>query len=312
MSLPHHRTYSLILHGSGPAVVSVFMNNSLQAVSGVKHVLLVPWEITLLALSLGRLLGKYIWTALQSIIEGRPTQIPVQPPSLEEPAWMGRLRSIHSFCEFNILFFIDMDWEAFTSWHPKTPWRPNNETAESLCCVWLISLWPCLWLPLNCAGLCVSALLCFFLTVVLALMVCTLFSLLRHSNEFCTPSCQIPFDIFKRLLQKLSYNLLWNTFHQNCWMKQQWKGARVTVTMGDNCKYEMLRLYCLLITAVQDVDCLWARLFLYVCIKYVLFHINGSLAQTYIWLVHWAFANKSCQILQTTHLIHFFVIPVAR
>lgn len=118
MSLPHQRTCSLILHGPGPAVVSVFINNSLQAVSGVKHVLLAPWEMTLLALSLGRLLGEYIWTALQSIIEGRPTQIPVQPATPEEPASMGRLRSIHSFCEFNISFILDMDWTA------------KNETAE--------------------------------------------------------------------------------------------------------------------------------------------------------------------------------------
>lgn len=156
---PSHTTdrkYSLILHGSGLAVVSVFTSSSLQAVSGVKHMLLAPWKITFLALSLGWLLGKYIWTALQSIIEGRPTQVPVQPPSPEESAWMGRLRSIHPLCKFSISFFLDMNLEEFTSWHPKTSRRPNNQTAESFCCGYLISLWPCPGLPLNCGGLCAS------------------------------------------------------------------------------------------------------------------------------------------------------------
>lgn len=116
MSLPYQRTCSLILHGPGPAaVVSVFINDSLRAVSGVKHVLLAPWEMTLLALSSGCLLGECIWTALQSVIEGRPTQIPVQPTTPEEPAWLGRLRPIHSFCEFNVSFILDRDWTAMTT-----------------------------------------------------------------------------------------------------------------------------------------------------------------------------------------------------
>lgn len=101
----YHRSYFATLHRSAPVVLSVFINSSVEAVSGAKRALLAPWVVTLLALSSGRLLGKYLWTALQSNSEGRPTQIPVQPPSPEEQAWMGRLRSSHSSGRFNLMFF---------------------------------------------------------------------------------------------------------------------------------------------------------------------------------------------------------------
>lgn len=135
VSLPHHRIYLVNLHSWAPAVMNILINNSLQALTGAKHVLLAPWEITLLALSAGRLLRKYIRTTLQSSIEGHSIQIPVQPPPPEEQAWMGGLRSIHSPSKFNHFFFSVMDLETFTSWHPKSSWHLNNEAVLSVYCV---------------------------------------------------------------------------------------------------------------------------------------------------------------------------------
>lgn len=69
----------------------------------------------------GGLHRQHIWTSLQPNTQGSPTQVPVQPCSPETQAWMGRLRSIHQFCEFIVLFLFKPD-----------PYRIKRQRSHSL------------------------------------------------------------------------------------------------------------------------------------------------------------------------------------